>query len=176
MAAGCSGYGTVLFDETQILASNFCGTQEAIEKHKPAVRDCIQNFQAALLQVLSINSPLNIVVQREETGRVLVRKPNGKRVPRDRKTTRFIVLPRRAAYELVTGDKTAEGVKCAAHARRRHWRTLRSERFSPERRGTRVCVRECWVGQTERTDGGIRYRVRLDLGAPLPEADQEQSP
>jgi len=50
----------------------------------------------------------------------------------------------------------------AAHRRRGHWKTLRSERFV-NKRGTRVWVRATWVGPEEMIRGHETYRVRLDL-------------
>lgn len=45
------------------------------------------------------------------------------------------------------------------HARRGHWRTLRSERFTEAMRGRRVFVREAWVGETEWISEGQQYKL-----------------
>jgi hypothetical protein len=45
------------------------------------------------------------------------------------------------------------------HWRRGHWRTLRAERYSAEKRGTRLRIKPMWVGPTEWLHEGARYRV-----------------
>jgi hypothetical protein len=48
------------------------------------------------------------------------------------------------------------------HERRRHWRQLKSERYT-HKRGQRVLVEACWVGPSEAVVGKTQYRVRLDI-------------
>lgn len=146
----------------------FCG-RRILRRWPPPLpeeysKDLLQDFQAACLQVLAINSPANIVVRQDSKEMVMVKDRGGRRHPEQRKRTRYLVLPRKEAYRLVTGDKSETGQQRAAHARRRHWKTLRAERYKEEKRGTRVMVRECWVGPRERVDGDTRYKVCLDLG------------
>ena len=45
------------------------------------------------------------------------------------------------------------------HQRRGHWKTLRSERYAVEKRGTRVWVRPAWIGDPEWVFQGNRYKV-----------------
>lgn len=45
------------------------------------------------------------------------------------------------------------------HQRRGHWATLRAERWSPEKRGTKVWRRPAWVGDREWIHHGSVYRV-----------------
>lgn len=165
MTAAVSGQRLFAIHDGSILCDRVM--HEGEPTLQPMMADFLQNFQAAATQVLAINSPANIVVKKESSESIVSVNRKGKRRMKSRKSVRYLVLPRQEAYRLVTGDRSAEGIKRAAHARRRHWRTLRAERFKEEKRGTRVCVRECWVGPRERVDGDVRYKVCLDLGLEL---------
>lgn len=169
LKAGIATYFAAILDENGSYAADgpLLGSHQ-ISGEAERVRDVVTDFQAATMQVVAINSPANIIVERVEAVTEMLRRKDGKGRPKVRQRVRLLVLPRAKAYELVSGDKTALGAQRAAHARRRHWRMLRSPRYREEKRGTRICVRECWVGPTERVEGNVRYRVRLDIGAPLP--------
>jgi hypothetical protein len=140
-----------------------------------ALDDLLSNFQAAVLQVAAINSPLNIVVEKAYSEHALQRGRNGKQTTFLHKRKRLIVLPRKTAYRVVTGDTSEESDSRASHVRRRHWRTLRSEVFT-KKQGERIQVKECWVGPKERVEGNTRYTVRLDIGLAAHGAPEQRIP
>jgi len=51
--------------------------------------------------------------------------------------------------------------KRTPHPRRAHWRTFHSDRYV-NKKGTRTRIESIWVGESERTVNGVRYRVLLD--------------
>jgi hypothetical protein len=61
----------------------------------------------------------------------------------------------------VTGPSPSSGSR-EGHDRRRHWRTLRSDRFV-HRQGERILIDAMWVGPSDAVVGNRRYKVRLDI-------------
>jgi hypothetical protein len=95
------------------------------------------------------------------------RVPKKGRLLRSHDRARYILLKpeaiRRKMGLQASADRgqRARGVR-RPHERRRHWRTLKSERFT-RKRGERILVEAHWVGPAEAVVGKSRYRVRLDI-------------
>lgn len=122
------------------------------------------NAVAALEEVMHFNSPDRFVVERSAD---TTRKPGAKGLPEIRRS------PERPHYIMLRPDeiRTRLGIKDEVvhdrrsptpHARRRHYRTLRSDRFT-NKAGQVVIVKASWVGPTEGEFKGRHYKVMLDL-------------
>lgn len=118
-----------------------------------------QDLVHFFLQIALINSPLVFMVEGEP------RKPppKGKLPWSDRRSVYTVMtVPRiRRSLGLARTEPGQQGQAPAAHWRRAHFRTLRSERFG-DRRGERVRVKAAWIGPKEAEVGGRRYRVLVD--------------
>ena len=87
------------------------------------------------------------------------------RVLRSHDRPRYIMLTPdaiRQAMGVSVKKEKGEGTGRTPHERRRHWRTLRSERFK-HKQGQRILIDAHWVGPSEATKGNTRYKVRLDV-------------
>ena len=92
------------------------------------------------------------------------RKPKAGRITRSPDRPRYIPLKPEAIRKVMGLNRSAAdtGGGKRPHERRRHWRLLKSERFT-HKQGQRVLVDACWVGPSEAIVGKTRYRVRLDI-------------
>lgn len=119
------------------------------------------NATAALEEIMFFNTPDRFVVERSpET----VRKPGAKGLPALRRSVErphYILLRPEEIRERL-GLSNEDRRTPTPHARRRHYRTLRSDRFT-NKAGQVVVVKAAWVGPTEGEFKGRTYRVCLDL-------------
>lgn len=108
------------------------------------------------------NSPANLVIRRQRPGGAIRALP--KIAMRSNQRPRYIVLPRKEAVRFMRQDlPEAERRRLkGGHPRRRHWRTLRAERFR-HKRGKRIVVKECWVGPRTIIREGVQYTVLPEL-------------
>ena len=72
-------------------------------------------------------------------------------------------IVRRQYQKHEDSDVTSEILARTPHCRRGHWRQLRHEKFSAEKREKPIWINACWVGSDEWQEGQVRYKVRLDL-------------
>lgn len=125
----------------------------------------IANAVAALEEVMYFNTPNHFVVERSPA-----RVRQGKRsklaplIPRSEERPSYILLK---AHEIrqrfgIPDGPVNERKAPTPHARRRHYRTLSSDRYTT-RQGEVIVVSASWVGPTEGTYKGRGYRVCLDL-------------
>lgn len=92
------------------------------------------------------------------------REPKKGRILRSPDRPRYVMLQPEAIRKIMGLQIPAEGGQGGRqpHERRRHWRTLQSERFT-HKRGERILVEACGVGPAETVVGKTHYRVRLDI-------------
>lgn len=130
------------------------------------VRTAGKNVITAVEQVFAFNRPDRFVVEvSNPSARAEARAGKGRKILRSGDRPTYTLLePRRVRQVLGIAEHAAgeERAHPRPHERRRHFRTLRSERFK-EARGRTVVVDACWVGPSEAVVGKRRYRVRLDL-------------
>jgi hypothetical protein len=123
----------------------------------------------AVHAVLVINEPSQFIV---EEGPESVRGETKKKIQRSNSAPRFILLnPRQIRQRFnhpaeppTPSDEGEETTKCkrASHERRGHYRRLQAEQFK-NKRGQVIWIKPVWVGPSEATVNGKRYKVRLDL-------------
>lgn len=77
---------------------------------------------------------------------------------------RYLCLPTQVIHRRQhPAASVGEILARAPHCRRGHWRQLRHERYSAEKREKPQWIKACWVGSEEWQEGQVRYKVRLDL-------------
>jgi hypothetical protein len=123
----------------------------------------LMNAKAALEEVMFFNTPDRFVVKRFPD---VVRKKKAKGLPdllRTAERPSYILLTPMEIHETLGIGETPTGRKSPVpHARRRHYRTLRSDRYK-DARGKVIVVNASWVGPTEGEHKGRKYEVCLDL-------------
>ena len=119
-----------------------------------------KNAVTAMEEVLLCGAPQHFVLESRpvKQGKTL----KGKIIRSDNRPNFTILDPLsiRQKIQLPTG----EGIiyKKKAHERRRHSRTLRSERYGANQ-GKKINIPATWVGPSENIVGNKRYKVRLDI-------------
>jgi hypothetical protein len=145
----------------EILASMDATEMKNIPEAKGSARAIIGNIATAVEELLLLNnSPETFIF---ESAPATPRKTKSGRITRSPDRPRFIPL-KPNEIRATMGIKEEPGQKGSRrpHERRRHWRTLKSERYT-HKRGQRVLVDACWIGPSEAVVGKRRYRVRLDI-------------
>ncbi|WP_130471417.1 hypothetical protein [Candidatus Magnetaquicoccus inordinatus] len=153
------GAMTVLFDKSerkvralQTSVSNVPDTEK------------FKNITAALYEVMILNTPSRFVF---EIAPAKGRK-NVKKILRSDDRSVFTLLTPgeiKKRYGLDGAQKSGgadAGVGKVPHPRRRHLRTLHSEKFR-HKQGQTITIPACWVGPEEKQVGNKIYRVRLDV-------------
>ena len=111
---------------------------------------------------LFLNTPNRFVV---EVTPDKTRKPNPKRIiksPDRSKYTLLTVKEIQKRYGLGGTESKGSGKSPAPHPRRRHYRTLRSEKFT-HKQGQTILIPATWIGKSEIQKGNKIYRVRFDV-------------
>lgn len=121
------------------------------------------NAKTALEEIMYFNTPDRFVVRRHAQ-QPRKKKGKGPELLRSHERDQYILLrPQEIREKLGMPDEPVrERRSPVPHARRRHFRTLRSDRFK-ESRGKRIIVAASWVGPTEGEHDGRKYEVCLDL-------------
>jgi hypothetical protein len=124
----------------------------------------LRNAVCALEEIFFFNSPNRFVVQK--TPKAFAHKierweSEGKCVRSDKRPVYTLLTPKEIRDTLRLPAATGGGTK-AAHERRRHFRTLRSDVFKTKQ-GQTVVIPACWVGPSEAEHSGHQYRVCLEL-------------
>jgi hypothetical protein len=122
--------------------------------------ETLRDAQVAVDEVRYLNQPALFVV---EIAPANLRKP-GPKIPRSTDRPIYTLLsPEQIKTRFLFPQRALEDrSKPTPHPRRRHYRTLRSEKYT-NKRGSRILIPATWVGPEEATIGNKRYRVRLDL-------------
>ncbi len=127
-------------------------------KHALAVTFSIAHKQLSLL-----NTKDRFVV--EKTGKL---KTHGKQIPRAHQRPSYTLLTIKEIREVFKKDASIEASTrelVEGHYRRRHFRELRDERFTKNDDGSnkKLLIEPMWVGPSEATVSGHKYKVRLEL-------------
>lgn len=117
--------------------------------------------KAAEELLLSLQTPEYFVL--EKTPVKLRKVPKG-RVARSMDRPQYVLLSPDAIRKEMGLRVPTEGTGGSKrpHERRRHWRTLRSEKFV-HRQGERILIDAVWIGPSEAVVGKTWYKVRLDV-------------
>jgi len=129
---------------------------EAMMFHQAVTRNMI----SAIEELMLLNKSHEIFIF--ESSPVKHRKKKYGRITRSPDRSIFIPLkPHEIRKKMGISEKFDTSTK-RPHERRRHWRTLRSDRYT-HKKGQRILVDACWIGQSEAVVGKRHYRVRLDV-------------
>ncbi len=132
--------------------------EDAFESNENSMR----NVQAAAEEIAYFNTPSRWVV--EERTSAVRDEDDGQRIWRSHERPKFTVLDPEEIRVLFGGRATGSRDAPTPHARRRHFRTLRSDRYAKSGlQGKRILIPATWVGPEEVQVGNKRYIVRTDL-------------
>jgi hypothetical protein len=127
-----------------------------------ACRGVIGNAITAIEELMLINrNPEYFILEQSP---VKTRQTRKGRITRSPDRPRFVPLKPDAIRRIMGVKALVENGPGGRrpHERRRHWRTLKSERFT-HKRGEHILIEAHWVGTSEAVVGKTRYRVRLDV-------------
>ncbi|MBF0400755.1 MAG: hypothetical protein HQL80_07020 [Magnetococcales bacterium] len=121
-----------------------------------------KNIAAALYEVMILNSPSRFVFEIAPARS----RQHSKKILRSHDRPVYTLLTpgeikKRYGMDGTQSPGGAGGGK-VPHPRRRHLRTLHSEKFR-HKQGQTISIPACWVGPEERRIGNKIYRVRLDV-------------
>mgnify|MGYP001159234819 CR=1 FL=1 len=124
------------------------------------IRPALVNAMTAIEEVLYFNTPNRFVLEETPTDGT----QRGKvKIQRSHQRSKFTLLTPKEIRERLKISTAKDNRKSpAAHERRRHYRTLRAERFK-NMKGRTLVIPATWVGPAEATIGNRIYRVRLDI-------------
>jgi hypothetical protein len=148
-----------------IVAEEGCLKAEDLELkadyYRISSNGAVRNYVTAMEEVAFFNQPSKFVF---ESSPVKERKEKAGRVLRSGDRPLFTILdPAEIRTKLGLPALTESGRKSpVAHERRRHYRTLRADRFK-EAKGKTIVVPASWIGPSEAVVGSRRYKVRLDI-------------
>jgi hypothetical protein len=125
------------------------------------VRAGVKNALTALEEVLFFNQPSSFVV---EASPVKPRPAKPGRVTRSHDRPHYTVLPAGEVRKRLGLAEPRQGERSTPtpHERRRHWRTLTSDKFT-KMKGQKILIPASWIGPSEAKVGNKYYRVRFDL-------------
>jgi hypothetical protein len=114
----------------------------------------------ALEEVYYFNAPDRFVVEKSSVANP--RKSNLKIKRSGERPSYVLLTPKEIREKLIPAEAQAHGSTRQPHERRRHFRTLRSDRYV-NAQGKTIVIPATWIGPDEGTVNGRRYKVRLDL-------------
>lgn len=150
------GARTILFDKSERQVRALQTSQSKLPDSEK-----FKNITAALYEVMILNTPSRFVFEISPAkGR-----NNVKKILRTQDRPIYTLLTpdeikKRYGLDGAQGDGT--GKSKVPHPRRRHLRTLHSEKFR-HKQGQTITIPACWVGPEEKQIGNKIYRVRLDV-------------
>lgn len=131
---------------------------------KSLEKAALQNANTALEEIWLINTPHRFVL--EEIPRKVRDPAKSRLIPRSHERPRYTLLEPSAIRHRMRLEEPKDlgrtGKKKVPHERRKHYRTMRSERYKAAR-GKTILIPAIWVGPTETKVGNKKYRVRVDL-------------
>ncbi len=150
-----NGRGEIIVDLTAAEMEGAPGAQESFQ-------GTIGNVITAIEELMLVNRDPQLFVF--EQALLKAREAKKGRILRSHDRPRYVMLKPDAIRKIMGVKTPAENGPGgrSPHERRRHWRTLKSEKFT-HKRGERILVEACWVGPSEAVVGKTRYRVRLDI-------------
>lgn len=125
-------------------------------------RRLLSNIGTAIEEVIYFNSPDRFIVE-SRPAKVKHREGRSLKIPRSVERPQYILLkPQEIRQRLhLPGVGNGHGSTKAPHERRRHYRTLKSEKFV-NKKGETIVVKGTWVGPSEATVEGRVYKVLFD--------------
>lgn len=136
------------------------------ETYERRARDASNDVDVTFEQIIRLNSPDRFVVEASPLKKKERRKQS--KITRSNERPKFKLL---TVTEItnnlgMSGSSSGAAGTCSpksGHPRRRHYRTLKSERFSEEKRREPLIIPATWVGPSEVVIENKRYKVRLDV-------------
>lgn len=125
------------------------------------VRSELANAATTMQEVRYFNSPARFVVERTPAK---AKREGKKKIARAHERPLYTLLtPGEIRERLGIGHTVpSAGPAKAPHQRRRHYRVLKSDRYT-QAKGRVLTIPATWVGPTEATVRRSRYKVRVDL-------------
>lgn len=150
-----NGRGEIMFDLSAAEMAGAPGTRETFQ-------GTLGNVITAVEELMLANRDPQLFVF--EQAPLKAREPKKGRILRSHDRPHYVMLQPEAIRRLMGLTPPVDGAHGGRrpHERRRHWRALKSERFT-HKRGERILVEAHWVGTSETVVGKTRYRVRLDI-------------
>lgn len=160
-AAGCVDRLIIVNGRGEIQSDMNSRELRIIPGADDSCRGVIGNVITAIEELMLVNSNPEYFIFEQSPENPRAAKKG--RITRSPDRPRYVPLKPDAIRKMM-GLKTPEsqGATRQPHERRRHWRQLKSERFT-HKRGQRILINACWVGPSEALVGKTRYRVRLDI-------------
>jgi hypothetical protein len=152
----------VLCDKKGNTLEGFSGADvQASPVAQEAKSGIIKNIATAIEELLLVQQDTSLFIL--EKSPVKPRRIGKGRIARSQDRNRYVLLrPDAIRKQMQVKAPTGEGSSKKPHERRRHWRTLKSERYT-NKRGQKILIDAVWVGPKESVVGKTRYRVRLDV-------------
>ena len=150
--------------QTSVLRSSDLEDRKYMSRDENTVQHAFVNFAFVISQ---INAPKNLILEASTDAQLPQPKHRPRTIALSAERTIFTVIDTAAAAKrYVVRAPDVDRRSPRIHLRRRHFKTLRHERYGP-RRGDRIVVRESVVGGKleDVQRGRRRYRVRLDITA-----------
>lgn len=123
-----------------------------------------KNAMTAIEELMMLNNKDRFILER------IPHKPkiSGKQIPRSHQRSNYTILTVGEIRETFDKDpiaREAQRTMVAGHVRRRHYRSLRNERYTRDDEGKikRILIEPMWCGPQEASIGQHKYLVRLDL-------------
>ena len=140
--------------------------QKSSDIHVGLTAVTLRNVRVALAEVFHFNNPSRFIVEKKRLG-MKPFKP-GKR--KKSKRPKIARSQNRPIYTLLTpkeirdtlGFPTKAGGRKRPHERRRHFRTLTSDKYT-KMKGKTIVIPATWIGPEAADKDGHRWKVRLDL-------------
>lgn len=145
-----------------ILSDLNSGQMRLFPDAEAACRGVLGNAITAIEELMLINkNPEYFILERSPAK---VRQTKKGRITRSPDRPHFVPLKPEAIRKIMGVKPSVESEPTGRkpHERRRHWRTLKSERFT-RKRGERILIEAQWIGPSDVYVGKTRYRVRLDV-------------
>ena len=122
----------------------------------------IRNASVAVQEILMMNSPDRFILERTTEGVRKAQKKNSSLLRRSHERPTYTLLTPTQIRSKISVAQNQTGPIVEGHERRRHFRTLKSDRFV-NAQGKILTIPATWVGPHEVTTGKTHYRVCLEM-------------
>lgn len=132
---------------------------------KSAAEAAGRNVATAIEEVMVFNTPNRFVLEKSnlKADKWMQKNMKNGRVTRSDIRPVYTLVTPQQAQEAMGITKEHQGGTKKPHARRRHFRTFKSDRYSDKVKGSTIVIPASWVGPEEKQIKNKRYRVRIDL-------------